>query len=125
MNEGNFNLFCLNQVRIYFSAQKSGLVYSVGLIAYFWCPKVPLMVRNTSMRFLEDSRIRDFFATFWKTLFFANFVEVYSVGLNAYFWCPKVPRMLNNTSMRFSEDSRILRCFRHRRPLGKSHFWQI
>ena len=31
--------------------------------------------------------------------------------------------MVKNTCRRLSEDSRILRFFRHRGPLGKSHFF--
>ena len=44
------------------------------------------MLKNSSMRFLEDSKILTFFATrpFEKISFLANFVKVYSVRLNAY-----------------------------------------
>ena len=31
-------------------------VYFVGLNAYFWCPKVQRMLKNTSRCILEDSR---------------------------------------------------------------------
>ena len=65
-------------------------VYSVGLYGYFLCPEVRWMLKNTSMRILEDSRILRFFGhlpcPFGKILVLANFFKLYSVGLNACFF---------------------------------------
>ena len=75
------------------------------------------MLKNVSIRILEDSRFLRFFAHNWpfgkNISFLASLVKVFSVGRTGYSWYPKVCWVLKNASMPILEDSRCLQFFAH------------
>ena len=59
-------------------------VYFVGLNAYFWCPKVRQMLKNTSGAFWNIQVFWDFWDVFataalWENLFLASFCDLFQI----------------------------------------------